>query len=230
MMKLVHDDGKVPSIFFPAGEPAKGGTCEFSTPICLKRCPSDTTPNALEKWIYEQFQTMRADELASAILMELLDRNELFLQWFAWGDCPSAMTEKIAWIITKLKEGEVTQCGFTRNIALWTKTRNIIHMGLTVEDEDKVVDYCQRGLVGRPDYETGKVYFYRRATRVKVGSTKKRGAYIGGCGGVWMEDYEYEEPKYEAQPNQIFEANCVMCSKRKRGCFAYNLVKAIKEA
>ncbi len=225
-MKLVHDDGKVPSIFFPAGEPAKGGTCEFASPICLERCPSDTAPNALEKWIYQQFRERRADEMASAILMELLDRNELFLQWFAWGDCPSAMTEKITWIITKLKEAKVVQCGFTRNIALWKKVRRIIYMGLTVEDENKVVDYCEHGLVGCPDYEIGKVRIYHGTMEVKIGSTViPAHRSSGGCGGSWVE--EYEEPEYEAQPDRIFEANCIMCSKRKRGCFAYNLVEVL---
>jgi hypothetical protein len=101
-----------------------------------------------------------------------------------------------------------------------------MHMGLTVEDKDKVVNYCERGLVGRPDYETGKVHIYHGTIEVKVGSTTIP-AYrsSGGCGGSWIE--EYERPEYEAQPDQIFEANCIVCSKRKRGCFAYNLVEAL---
>jgi len=230
-MKLVHDDGKVPSIFFPAGTPAKGGTCEFATPMCLERCPSDVRPNALEQWIYVQFREQRADELARTIFMELLDRNKLFLQWFAWGDCPAALTEKVAWIIGQLKEENVTQCGFTRNDPLWRKVKGITRIGLTVEDQDKVVDYCKAyGVVGKPDYETGKVHIYYGIERVEVGTTKMRGAYRGGCGGVWVEDHEYEKADYETRPSHVFEASCELCAEHRRGCFAYELVKAIEDS
>jgi hypothetical protein len=229
-MKLVHDDGKVPSIFFPAGELSKGGTCEFATPTCLERCPSDVTPNALEKWVYNQFIDRRADELAQSIFMELLDRNKLFLQWFPWGDCPSEMTEKISWIIHQLDNNKVTQCGFTRNKKLWDKIKHTITMGLTVEDKDKVVDYACSGLVGWPDYETGKVHLYRYTTSEIVGSVKKKGKYLGGCGGVWHENHEYEESIWEDKPKHVFEASCDLCAKHKRGCFAEDVVNVVRKA
>lgn len=230
-LKLVHDDGKVPSIFFPAGKPPKG-SCEFATKICLERCPSDVTPNALEQWIYEQFKTIPADELVRRIHMELLDRNKLFLQWFPWGDCPKKMTEKVAWIMKQLKEERVVQCGFTRNEALWEKVRFKICMGLTVEDKEKVLGYCERSeaLIGWPDYETGKVHLYRSFEKVKVGTVKKQGAYLGSCGGTWHEDYKYEEAILEKQPNHIFEASCDLCAKHKRGCFAQRVVKAVEKS
>lgn len=230
-MKLVHKDGTVPSIFFPAGLPKHGGSCHFTTKTCLGKCWA-TDPNTLEKAILKEFRTVPADELANRIHMELLDIGTLFLQWFAYGDCPPKLTEKIAWIIEYLKAKNVTQLGFTRNKKLWKKVRGLIPMALTVENEQEAKDlsssyyqgvtdrkYYNNYLTAWPDYNNSETHLYWGIEMVKVGDEMVEKVIGGGnCGGGWYKNVKQNVT--EAQPNEIFESDCLLCSRDKRGCFA----------
>lgn len=220
-MKLVYDDGKVATIYFPPGRPKNGGTCEFATDKCLDRCPSDVNPNALEKAVYTEFVTKPAVELVQRIHMELLDLNKLVLQWFGWGDCPNKLTEKVAWIILKLKGEGVIQCGFTRNKALWRKLASdrSIRIGLTVENKQDVLDYCEIGLVSVPDYKRGTVQLYSGVQRIEIGTEERVVAHRGPhCGDRWMTTENV--PIHEAKAHQIREADCSKCAASSMGCFS----------
>lgn len=229
-VKLIHDHGRVPAIYFPAGKPKDGGTCEFATKVCLERCPSDVTTNGLERAIYSEFVTQSASALKERLLMELLDRNCLLLHWFVWGDCPVALTEKVAWIIKQLKEEEVIQCGFTRNVSLWRKvcqspSSNSLRMALTVEDADRVLDYCDDGLVAVPNYEKGMVELFYGSSDKETGKhVEKDHVFYGCCGEQWMADKTIVE--YESCADKIHEASCEKCFKHARGCFRLKKIQS----
>lgn len=241
-LKLIHNDGTVPSIFFPAGLPKDGGTCKWATPVCLERCWSNCNPNELEKWILNEFQSTTADVLANRLHMELLDRGKLFLQWFAWGDCLPRMVEKISWIIHELDKRGVTQIGFTRNKKLWKKARGVMRMAFTVEDKDEVMKYCrspyvdhygskgyEHHIIAWPDYKVGETHLYWGTKEVKVGKKKVRKLVGGGsCGGGWYKNVTKGVTK--AQPEQIFVADCLLCAKEQRGCFAKRLLRKLRDA
>lgn len=203
--KIVFRDGRIPSIFFPAGKLNKGGTCQYATKKCLERCPSDCQPNELEKAIYKKFCGMPADKLAKQIHMELLDMNKLFLQWFAWGDCTSKLTEKIAWIIMYLQEHGVVQCGFTRNVKLWQKIKQVTSIGYTVEDKKNISKFCKDGLVAWPEYKTGITHLYEGFNVKEV--------LVATCSGTWMHVVGTDEPCV------INEAQCDICHEKQIGCF-----------
>jgi hypothetical protein len=207
-MKLVHNDGKVPSIIFPKGKLLDGGTCQFASKKCLGWCLCQTNPNVIEKEVYKYFKDNTARDVAEKILMELIDRNKLFLQWFAWGDCPKKLTHKVAWIIKELHNEKVTQCGFTRNRELWERVVEIddnsdnLVFAYTVENIKDVREHCEWGLVAYPNYDEGKTYLY-----YGIGTGELKG---GSCSGYW-----YEHPN-ELRP---YEASCDECAKAMRGCF-----------
>ncbi len=218
-MQLVHNDGKVPSITFPAGKLKKGGSCEFSTRVCRKRCPTDLHSTDIEKQVFEFFKQNGATVIADKILDELLDRNSLFLSWFSTGDCPAKMTEKISWIIHKLQSERVVQCGFTRNRALWDKITSLVNveMGLTVGSLRIATKLCEKGLVAIPDYTTGWVKLYKGTMEVITG-TKREPHHVSGCGGG---SYMQTVNAYQDKPILVtHEADCQLCWKKERGCFA----------
>jgi hypothetical protein len=81
------------------------------------------------------------------------------IQWYAWGDCPPDMTEKIIDIMLSLRDAGVPQYGFTRNIALWDAIpkEDRLNIGLTFEnlDEAKSVSISSGKMTACPDFNKG---------------------------------------------------------------------------
>ncbi len=214
--QLIHTDGAVPSIFFPPGKPRKGGTCEFSTRKCRSRCPSDCQSTNVERGVLKLFKETPASELVVRLYDELLDGGKLFLQWFAWGDCPRSMTEKIVFLMLELKKKGVVQCGFTRNRPLWNKVCGAIRLALTVEKMSQVEALCAVGVVAVPNYKTGCVSIYR-SLHTKTAHKLKHPYSTGECGGGWVT--WGETSCTDAPVEALFEQNCILCHKNQRGCF-----------
>lgn len=193
--------GTARAISFPAGRPPEG-TCEFATKTCLKEC-GDREPNSLlEHKAYGLFCKLSCDELVSRLMAEVQTAQNKVLSWFPEsGDCPRRLVSKI---INVIKGLSVPQNGFTRNKKLWELSQSIpnVRMVLTVESEDVVCRYKEKGLVGIPNY------YERRVKIVKADKTWLcGGGHTCGCGNV------------EDEAN-VSEEDCGLCWQLSRGCYA----------
>ena len=212
-MKLVYLDGKVPAIFFPPGEVAKKGTCQFASKKCLKECPSQKS-TILTK-VYKEFKAKKPIILAGGIIetMDTLHYGEV-LQWFSSGDCESEMEEKILKVIKFISMAGIIQCGFTRNVSFWKKTKKIpnVNLVITVESMRIAKERFLDTIVAIPNYKTGVVnlHYIIKGDPVRVRRS-------GGCGGSWWEESPNARPT-TTRP-LITEPDCTMCASQKKGCF-----------
>ena len=139
--KLLYPFANVMGIFFPVGRLKDNGTCEFATNECLKNCiaiknKKECIGYTSKENIYQFFQNENVTNICIQLCLELDRNNCNIIAWFASGDCPSYMTDKIVKIIEKLQERKIVQCGFTRNINLWEK---ITDKGLVDVNQFKIV-------------------------------------------------------------------------------------------
>ncbi len=223
MTKLIRNDGDVPTIFFPAGRAKFGGSCEFTTRKCRKRCWYDEFSTAVEKDVLKAFKETSASDLLRQLTDEVVETNVWHLQWFASGDCPVDMTTKIAWLIQQLStiEPDMYQCGFTRNRPLWRMLppTGKVRFVLTVESMRSAKAMCEEGIVGIPDYDIGFVNLYQGMEKVAASTEEKRIRHCGGCGGAWYSTVTVTRYK-EIPKEHLFPANCMDCQRCKRGCFS----------
>jgi len=213
----------VAGIFFPIGEPSKGGTCQYSSKACIKRCYAlekdyDETLNIPEEEKQEILRFFTGNtilKVCSEIAKEMEELQAIVLSWFVSGDCLDEHVDRFYKMMMLLQEEGVVQNGFTRNRNLWQKLLDnkklnyeILRMVLTVETLDTGVrPYCGRGapraIWAVPNYKKGLVNLYHG----RLGYT-----VYGSCGG--------NSVKHNFDGHEVeIASNCLGCFKRKIGCF-----------
>lgn len=201
---LTYKNGGASEIYFPPKNTVSG-TCDFATKYCLDECKLTTNAN-IERVLY-YIENYPVEVIVRKIINELVDERNKILYWFASGDCPERLTDKIIKIIKRLNGLGVIQVGFTRNRRLWNAflTFSGIRIALTIEDNEEARSFSKRGLVSSPDYETWRtrIYYNRHLT--------------GLCGGGWFvleETAANERHLSNAEPN-----DCSICHEKNSGCF-----------
>lgn len=207
-MKLLRPFTGTGAVLFPVGVPPNG-TCEFATRTCLKCCYAED-PNDMnfdeelripesEKWkIYECFVQMPVDLICAKILKDLDGLQTPILHWFGSGDCQTKDIDKISSIIKSIGE-QIVQMGFTRNIELWQRHKEIF--ALTIDSKDDTLD--KYGMYAVPDYEAQTSIMY-------VPSYQVKGGY---CGPVICRDRDREQKDLDHY------INCQTCLRLTTGCF-----------
>ncbi len=200
----------VRAIHLPPGAANIGGSCDFMTKACKENCGYRI--NRLELDVYRNFMNMSPLTLALGIRKELNHYDCRILTWFATGDCPEMLTDKIAFIIDWLAEEGFVQCGFTRNTVLWERLLPLanVTLGLTVEDHKEAEIVSEKGLVAVPDYASWTVTLYKKAK-----------AYFN-CGGGWGISCGANFVTINASAEEIYPEDCGQCYDNKRGCFTWN--------
>lgn len=207
-MKLLRPFTGTGAVFFPAGPPPKG-TCEFASPACLEHCyaedPNDRNFDEelripeYEKWsIYENFKHESVNLISAQILKDLDGLQTPILHWFGSGDCPTTDIDKISSII-KFVGDDAVQMGFTRNIELWRRHKEIF--ALTIDSKKNVLD--KHSMYSVPDYKAQTSVMY-------VPSYQVRGGY---CGPVTCRDI------YRDKKDLEHYINCRTCLRLRTGCF-----------
>lgn len=191
---------------FPIGRPPEG-TCEFATEKCLKSCyvikdvaydEEMVISEEERRWIYNKFMYAPIGWIREQIEIELDGLQTPILHWFGSGDCLTEDLDRVCEIIRAAGKIEgIVQMGFTRNVELWKKYKNIF--ALTIEKKE---DAGRRvGLFSIPRYKQQVSVMY--ATWYEV---------IGGwCGATSCRDLK----------GRILEhaINCKTCLRLKAGCF-----------
>ncbi len=193
------------AIFFPLGLPP-AGTCEFSTESCRKNCyvVSDSLfdfeshiPKEEAKDIYEYIiKEPSIDKLCQKIELELMGLHTSILHWFGTGDCPTKDVDKISSVIGAMPRG-IVQMGFTRNIELWERHKDIF--ALTVEKREDMGD--RDGMFSIPNYVEG----------ISVMSSSNYNVRGGYCGPITCRDI--------VESGLEHQVNCQVCHKMLIGCF-----------
>jgi len=216
--QLLYPYAGVMGLFFPIGRLENGGTCEFATPTCLKKCcvkhKGHGTKIGFDRKneIYQFFLNNSVDKIKSKILKELRENNCKIFTWFSSGDCPTFLTSKYYFIIKGLVEKDIIQTGVTRNTELWKKCQPFSPYNckvlLTVEKINDVINFPKKsGLYSIPNYKKGIIDIYN----IELNMTYK----YGGCGGRY---YEYHIKNKEKEiPHQ--KLDCTVCWEKKIGCF-----------
>ncbi len=211
-MKLVYHDGTVGAIYFPVGKLKKGGTCQFATARCIKACGLET--NKAVDDVYKFFQSKPVGIICEQILKDLYYFPRKVLYWFASGDCPSKLEDKIILIMKALLTQGISQNGFTRNKSLWEKALklNKIRLALTIESKEEALKIKTKGLIAVPNWACWKADIYEWVKK------EKKTYHHGGCGGGW---YTY---KTKEGREKVSVEDCGICHDKKIGCFT-NLKK-----
>lgn len=193
------------AIFFPIGLPPDG-TCEFSTESCRENCYVGNNslfdfeshiPKEEARDIYDYIvREPSIDKICKKIKLELMGLRTPILHWFGTGDCPTKDIDKISAIIDTIPK-TIVQMGFTRNIELWEKYKDIF--SLTVERRDDIRG--REGMFSIPDYVEG----------ISIMSSSNYSVRGGYCGPITCRDII--ESKLEHQ------INCQVCHKLLIGCF-----------
>jgi len=204
-------------IFFPIGEPKKGGTCEYASGKCLKKCYAldkdydeiINIPEKDKKKIYNFFVEKSTFAVCSEIIKEMGELQMKILGWFASGDCLDKDIDKFYQIMILLDEEDIVQNGFTRNWKLYQRIVEdgvIGHIVLTLESlshKDNPLGNHPPGLWAVPDYEKGLVKLYHG----RLGNKS-----YGSCGNSDV------VTKFDGREVKI-TANCTGCYYKKLGCF-----------
>ncbi len=200
-MKLLFPYSRDFAVYFPPGKLKDGGSCEFMTPKCEKSC--GLMANSYEKRVFFAFRNHTVKLLSSEILKQLNDEGHNQFHWFAAGDCPKILTDKILQVINILADKGIIQNGFTRNIKLWKACLKIknTRIALTVESRRNAKQMSAHGLVSLPDYKSEYTYIYIQGSKVTM---------CGGgitCGSGFVED------------DEVYPEDCTLCCEDSRGCF-----------
>lgn len=194
------------AVMFPIGKPPEG-TCQFATKKCLRFCYVEedadydeemVIPDADKKWIYEQFMTQPIEWMRDEIDRELDGLQTPILHWFGSGDCLTKDMKRISEIIDVAATiPGIVQMGFTRNVKLWKKYKNIF--ALTIENKNRANN--REGMFSIPDYPKQVSVMYATKYRVRGGQ----------CGSVSCSDLKGEIIEHAI--------NCKTCLRLKAGCF-----------
>lgn len=203
-MKILRPFTATGGIFFPIGLPPKG-TCEFSTDECRKHCYAtsyshfdfETDVPEHEKWkIYGYIINQPIKDVIKKMCIDLDGLQTPILHWFGTGDCMTKDIDRISSLIDNIP-GYVVQMGFTRNIELWKRYKDIF--ALTIEN----LSFAEGrdGMFSKPNYVEGISQMYSSKYFV-------RGGYCGPftCRDLVESDIEHF-------------VNCQVCRKLKVGCY-----------
>lgn len=213
-MKILRPIYSAAGIFFPIGKPEKGGTCQYASDVCLKKCYAQdkdydevlNIPEEDKKKIYDFFVNESLVTICNEIIKEMGELQVKILTWFASGDCLDKDIDKIYRIMFLLHGKGVIQNGFTRNVKLYDTIiadKVINHIVLTVESKaikDAPGKY-PKGLWAIPNYETGVVDLYHGKLGFKS---------YGDCG---MNEVTFKGEEV------VIASNCSGCYSKKIGCF-----------
>lgn len=216
-MKILRPIYSAAGIFFPIGRPEIGGTCQYASDVCLKKCyalEKDydevlNIPEEEKREIYKFFTKESLMTICNEIVKEMDELQVKILTWFASGDCLDIDIDRIYRVMFLLHGEGIIQNGFTRNVKLYDTIIDdevIKHIVLTVESKaikDAPDDDYPKGLWAIPNYRTGVVELYHG----KLGHIS-----YGGCG---MNDVTTQF-KGEIV---VIAANCLGCYNKKLGCF-----------
>lgn len=216
-MKILRPSNGAAGIFFPIGKPEKGGTCEYASDKCLKKCYAldkdydemINIPEEDKKEIYDFFIEKSTFAICSEIIKEMDELQMKILSWFTSGDCLDEDIDKLYQIMITLAGEDVAQNGFTRNWKLYDRITDdgiIVHIVLTLESlshEDNPFESRPSGLWAIPDYEKGLVKLYHG----RLGDIS-----YGSCGSSDV------ITKFDGKEVKI-TANCVGCFYKRLGCF-----------
>jgi len=210
--QMLYPFANVMGLFFPVGKLENGGTCEFATAKCLKKCCANA-PGAGKKIGFKKkqecfnyFLNNSSIKIAAQILTELENADCEIFTWFASGDCPSFLILKFFAVIKELDKKGVIQTGFTRNQSLWEECRDLYNAKILLTIED--IERAQKpGLYSMPNYKIG-------AIDVLLVNFEK--LYHGdGCGG----GYYYNHILKTGIDNSHLKLDCKACYENKTGCF-----------
>lgn len=204
-MKLLRPFTGTGAIFFPVGLPPKG-TCEFATLACLEYCYAEDQedrnfdeelriPESEKSEAYEYLIQKPVDLIRARMLDDLDGLQTPILHWFGSGDCPTKDIDKISSIIKAIGKS-IVQMGFTRNVELWQRHKEVF--ALTIASEDDALDTY--GMYSIPNYEAQTSVMYVPAYQVKGGL----------CGPIICRDREQKVDHY---------INCQTCLRLAMGCF-----------
>lgn len=216
-MKILRPIIGAAGIFFPIGKLEDGGTCEYSTPKCLKNCYAldksyDEVVNIHEKIkkdIYAFFVKRSVLVICGQIIQEMEELRAEVLSWFSSGDCLDQDVNRMYQIMELLHGEGIVQNGFTRNQSLYKRIIDggiIKHFALTLESlkQSRRQRYTfPAGLWAIPNYKTGVVKLYRG----KLGKE----AYSSCSSHEVATQFKGEEVK--------IACNCTACYHKKLGCF-----------
>jgi len=221
-MKILYPFSNVMGLFFPEGDTKNGGSCEFATARCLRKCCAHS-PGAgqkigfsKKKEVLDFFVNSDSDKIFSKIISELKDSNCNIFSWFASGDCPSTLTQKLFEVIKKLDQAKIIQSGFTRNIGLWRLCQKLskdCKVLLTIETPD---DAVEDGLYSFPNYEIGAIDIYC----VKNNQIRR----TDGCGGGYYENHKEKIKKEDSH----LKMDCKACYENRTGCFNDLIILKLK--
>jgi hypothetical protein len=227
-MKILYPFAHVMGIFFPVGNLEDGGTCEFSTDICREKCCAVShkkigPDKKFKKDSLKFFKDNDADTIASQIHKELNESSSVILKpkflvsWFASGDCPSYLTDKVHQVILNIHDKGIIQNGMTRNRDLWNKIKDLqsgrflltkerTSSSLTIKDfKDE-----REGLYSIPNYDSGTIDIVRYVNHtVQINR---------GCGGGYYTDHIIEKQGIKFNEKYL-DLNCRNCFEKHIGCF-----------
>jgi len=205
-MKVLHMDSDIPSVYFPIGSLSEGGTCEFSTKKCRYYCPSGGEINEHEKWAYNYFKKHNEETVLKKIMYDYKELSKIpynakMIQWFAWGDCPSELTEKVTVCILAIKDEGIPQYGFTRNRRLWEIIPHYdnLSIGLSLDDLDnaKEMSIINGKMTAHPNFQSGYAEMIFN------------GRIVSKCNGWWcITDAETQN------------SDCTRCLTNNDGCYS----------
>ena len=161
--RILHMDSDIPSIYLPVGDISAGGTCEFSTDRCKENCPSGMLVSKHEKYALDFFKTEDVMTIVTKIKEDfdyIVNRpcnDTKMIQWFAWGDCLSILTDKVATVILSIRNLGIPQYGFTRNHHLWeiVPIEDRLRIGLSVDNLKKALDMSTEKMIAHSDFKHG---------------------------------------------------------------------------
>jgi len=206
--RILHMDSDIPSVYFPIGKLKDGGTCEFATRKCIEHCPSGQTINEHERYALNYFQKHNQDKIFQKMLFDydqlsLIPYNAKMIQWFAWGDCPSNLTGKVAAVMLLLQKQKIPQYGFTRNKMLWKMipASNFLNIGLSIDvlEKAKQVSVESGKLTAHPDFDSGYAEMIFD------------GKIITRCNGWWC---------IVEKTGETRNSDCALCLTENTGCYS----------
>lgn len=217
IMNISRPFANVMGLFFPIGKLENGGTCEFATSKCLKKCCAHAPGSGKKigfdekRKIYTYFLDNSSNKIATKILYELQENNCKIFTWFASGDCPSFLVDKYFNVILELDKKGIVQTGFTRNRELWERCSLFQNSKilLTMENIDDIIKYSEKeGLYSIPNYKIGAIDIYK----VTFGKKYKR----TGCGGGYYQNHIKDKEKVKSH----LKLDCKNCYENGIGCFS----------
>jgi hypothetical protein len=205
-MRLLRPFTGTGAVFFPEGPPPNG-TCEFTTEACRKHCyvndQSDfdeevRIPTWVKREVYDHIINLPIRKVCRRLCRDLVGLQTPILHWFASGDCPSKDVGRISAIIESMPP-DVVQMGFTRNIELWERHKDIF--ALTLERLGVAPD--PHAMYSCPNYE-------KEVSVMWCPSYDVRGGF---CGPILCRDAS------RTHPELTHYINCRTCHRLKTGCF-----------